>query len=415
MDPAHPGNPFPPVKRIAGQYAEFLRKPRVATLVVVALLSRMPIGMVGFAMLMVLRENLGSFALAGSAVGAYFVAMAVAAPIGGRLIDRIGPRIPLLVTGCVQPVAMAALLASVEFGLGFAFVAAAAALSGAFAPPITVLTRTLWRHRFEHEDERRMAFSIDAITIEVNFTLGPAIAAAVLAAAGATAAFALTIAVVIVSFLIFVASPALGYFRRETHAERHMLGPLTEPRLLIVFLATFGLTLCFGLLEVGYPGYATLLAMPAFGGVLLSINAMGSATGGTLYGGLHLRAPMERQFAAAMGLMALPLFLHALVDSPALFAVVAFLAGALIAPSIASQSVLVSRLAPAKYATEAFTWSSTFIVCGLGAGVALGGMLIELAGVKFAFAFAGAVMLAMALLALLLPAERRAREARAAD
>ena len=31
--------------------------------------------------------------------------------------------------------------------------------------------------------------------------------------------------------------------------------------------------------------------------------------------------------------------------------------------------MLVSRLAPAHYATEAFTWSSTFIVRGLGARV----------------------------------------------
>ena len=52
------------------------------------------------------------------------------------------------------------------------------------------------------------------------------------------------------------------------------------------------------------------------------------------------------------------------VASPVLFAIVAFFAGTLIAPSIASQSVLVSRLAPSHYATEAFTWSTTFIVAG---------------------------------------------------
>jgi len=59
--------------------------------------------------------------------------------------------------------------------------------------------------------------------------------------------------------------------------------------------------------------------------------------------------------------------LHWFVDVPFAFAVVAFVAGAAIAPSIACQSVLVSRLAPSHYATEAFTWSSTFIVSGLGA------------------------------------------------
>ncbi len=372
----------------------------------VALVSRMPVGMGAFSMLMFLREHLGSYALAGSAVGAFFVAMAVAAPAQGRLIDRMGPRIPLWVTGIAQPIAYGALLHAGISGASYAWVTLAAAAVGALAPPITVLTRTLWRHRFERDDDRRMAFSLDAVMIEINFTAGPAIVALILATAGATAAFCVTIATCIVAFAIFMASPALTYFKREPPAERHLLGPLTEPRLLLLFTATFGLTLCFGLLEVGYPAYGTGLAVPALGGVLLAVSSLGSAVGGAIYGGLRLALPVERQFAATLGLMAVPLFLHAIVDPPVLFGLVAFLAGALIAPSIASQSVLTSRLAPAKYATEAFTWSSTFIVSGLGAGMALGGTLVETAGVKAAFATAGAIVCAMALLALLLPVKR---------
>jgi MFS family permease len=389
------------------KYLEFLRQPDVAMLMTVALLSRMPIGMVGFAMLMFLRERLGSFALAGSAVGVFFVAMAAAAPIQGRLIDRFGPRVPLLVTGILQPFALGAVLAFAQLGFSYSYVAAAAAVTGAFAPPITVLTRTIWRHRFERDDDRRTAFALDAVLIEVNFTLGPAIIALMLAWFGTLAAFTLAIVVCVISYLIYVLSPALTYFRREPPAERHMLGPLTEPRLLLLFTSTFGLTVCFGLMEVGYPGYGTALAMPALGGILLAVNAIGSGIGGAIYGGLHLKLPVERQYAAALGLIGIPLLLHALVvDYPVLFGCVAFVAGLLIAPSIASQSVLVSRIAPAKYATEAFTWSSTFIVSGLGAGMAVGGTLIETAGIRTAFVAAGAIACAMALLALLLPVSR---------
>jgi predicted MFS family arabinose efflux permease len=63
---------------------------------------------------------------------------------------------------------------------------------------------------------------------------------------------------------------------------------------------------------------------------------------------------------------------------------------------------MVSRLAPAKYATEAFTWSATFIVCGLGAGMALGGTLSETVHVKAPFVSGGMLMLSMAGLALFL-------------
>ena len=390
------------MKRIARKYLEFLRQPDVAQLMTVALLARMPIGMVGFAMLMFLRESMGSFALAGSAVGFYFVAIAVAAPVTGRLIDRLGPQGPLIVTGVVQPLALLATLVASKLGLAFGFVAATSVLAGAFSSPITVLTRTLWRHRFESEDERRTAFALDAVMIELNFTLGPAIVAIVLATAGATAAFALAIAAVLAGSFIFLASSAPRYFRRESNVERHLLGPLTEPRLWLVFVISFGLALCIGLLEIGYPAYGTGLGVPALAGVLLSINSLGSAIGGALYGGVQMRASIERQFSMAMGLMSIPLFLHAVVNPPVLFATVAFFAGALIAPSIAAQSVLVSRLAPSHYATEAFTWSSTFIVSGLGAGMAFGGTLVETHGIKFTFATAGAVVLAMALLSLLL-------------
>jgi len=238
-----------------------------------------------------------------------------------------------------------------------------------------------------------VAFALDAVTIEINFTLGPAIVAGILATLGATTAFATSIAVVVISFLIFASSRALDYFKLEPHAERHLFGPLTEPRLWVVFIATAGITTCFGFLEVGYPAYATWLAAPALGGVLLAINSIGSAAGGTVYGGLHFRMPIERQFAFALGLMSLPLVVHAVFQQPVVFAITAFFAGALIAPSIAAQNVLVSRLAPPQYATEAFTWSSCFILLGLGAGMALGGLLVENVGLPANFA-AGALLVA---------------------
>ena len=389
------------MKRFTDKYLAFLRQPDVAALLAVALLARMPIGMVGFSMLMFLREGLGNFALAGSAVGAGFIAMAAAAPVQGRLIDRYGPRHVLRLTGIVQPLALLGVLASVQLDGGYAAAILFSVLSGAFASPITTLTRTLWRNRFEREEDRRVAFALDAVTIELNFTLGPAIVAAVLAAFGTTAAFTLSIAVVIGAFALYYSSRALGYFQQDRTAERHLLGPLTDGRLWLVFVATCGVTVCFGLMEVGYPAYATALGVPALAGVLLAVNSLGSALGGALYGGLHFKAPMERQFGWAMALMSIPLFVHALLQMPVAFAITAFFAGLLIAPTIAAQNVLVSRLAPAKYATEAFTWSSTFIVSGLGTGMALGGVLVESVGLRTNFAIGGAIVAAVALLALL--------------
>jgi MFS family permease len=404
------------MKSIAAKYGAFVRQPDVARLLFVALLSRMPIGMVGFAMLMFLRDSLGNFALAGTAVGINFIAMAACAPIQGRLIDRHGPRILLLVTGVVQPAALAGVLVAASAGAAYWVTALCAGIAGVFASPITTITRTMWRTRFDREEDRRTAFALDSVTIEINFTLGPALVAGVLGAWGTRAAFALSILVVAASVAIYVGSGVLALFHNAASGERHLLGPLTEPRLWLVFVATFGLTVCFGFLEVGYPAYATFLATPALAGILLAINSIGSAIGGGLYGGMHFRMTVERQFACAMALMAVPLALHAMVLQPVVvFAVVAFFAGALIAPSITAQSVLVSRFAPARYATEAFTWSTTFIVSGIGAGMAVGGAMVESVGLRPTFALGAAIMTAMALGTLVLLSPDAPEEVRASD
>jgi predicted MFS family arabinose efflux permease len=259
----------------------------------------------------------------------------------------------------------------------------------------------MWRHRFDSEDDRRTAFALDAVAIEINFTVGPALIAAILATFGAAVAFGFAIAVVVGAVTLYIASGVLKLLKRVAGGERHMLGPLTEWRLCLLFVATFGAAMAFGVLEVGYPAYGTLLAAPALAGILLAVNSLGSAFGGALYGGTHFKAPIERQYAAILALMAVPLFLHVPLWPPLAFGVVAFFAGALIAPSITAQSVLVSRFAPAKYATEAFTWSSTFIVSGLGAGMAIGGALVETTGLAAAFALAGASAACMSLLVLL--------------
>jgi len=391
---------------ILRKYAAFIRQPDVARLLVVGLVSRLPIGMVGFSMLVFLREALGNFADAGAAVGVDFVACAAVAPIVGRIVDRHGPRRVLYLTGFMQPLWLAATLLAAKLGMSFAAVAGCAALAGIFSTPTTTLTRTMWRHRFERDEDRRTAFALDSVTIEINFTLGPALMAAVLATFGATAAFACAIVAVVIAFLAFMASPALKYFQPGDGGARHLLGPLTEARLWLIYATTFGLTVCLGLMEVGYPAYGAWLAAPALGGILLGLNSLGSALGGSLYGGLHFHMSVERQFACAMGLMALPLLLHAALPPLLFLGIVAFLAGALIAPSIAAQSVLVSRLAPPRYATEAFTWSSTCIISGLGAGMALGGWLVENTGLRSLFVVAAALAASMALAALTINAPR---------
>ncbi|MEP7205617.1 MAG: MFS transporter [Casimicrobiaceae bacterium] len=380
------------------RYRAFFREPDVVPLLAMAFAARMPIGMLALALLMHLRSLSGSFAVAGGIVGAYMVAMAIGAPIQGRLVDRYGPTWVLRVNGVVHPLALVAILATRQTSP--AYLTAWAVVAGAFMPPIAVLTRTVWRYRFEH-DARRMAFALDAVLIELNYTLGPALIALLLAVASPRVALAGAVLFAATAAPLYLASPAQRYWKREPRGKRHFLGPLTEPQLLLIFASNFALTCGLGLLEVSYPGFAARSGQPALGGVLIAVNSLGSAAGGVAYGGMHLARPLPHQLRALLIALAVPLVLHAFIGSFGWLLPLAFVAGLLIAPSFAIFSMLVAQHAPPRYATEAFTWATTGIVAGIGTGMAIGGTLIEQGGPTVAFLASAASVLVAGLLATL--------------
>src|SRR5206468_2153789 len=144
--------------------------PDVARLLAMAVLARMPLGTVTLAMLLHVRALTGSFAAAGAAVGSYLGASAVTAPLVGRWIDRRGPRGALMMTGIVAPTALLVLWLAGPLRFGTPMLWLTAAVAGAFSPPITVLTRTIWRYRFDDANARRTAFALDAVLVEFAFT-----------------------------------------------------------------------------------------------------------------------------------------------------------------------------------------------------------------------------------------------------
>lgn len=384
------------------RYAAFFRLPDVTRMLAMAVIARMPIGTVTLALLLHVRALTGSFAAAGAAVGAYLGASAATAPLIGRWIDRRGARSALILMGIASPCALLVLWLAGPLALPSSSLWFIAALAGATAPPITVLTRTMWRHRFGDADARKTAFALDSVLVELAFTFGPMVIALLLAIGSPMVAFGAAFVFSTIAVPTFLASPALRYWRLEPHAERHLLGPLTERRLLVVFATTFLLTCSLGMLEIGYPGFAARVANAPLAGVLLAVCSLGSAIGGLIYGGLHIGLPPERQLRRTLALVVVPIGIHALVTSAVTMTIVAFAAGFLIAPTLTMVSLLVSSYAPSRYATEAFTWSSTCIISGIGAGNALGGVLLERfdPAVVFACSAAAAVLATLCAFAL---------------
>src|SRR5207342_1928433 len=89
------------------RYGEILRSRYVGALVASSLLSRLPIGINALAIVLFLREQTGSFAIAGAVSGSLAAGSGLGAPFVGRLVDRIGARRVLVPLACVHALGLA--------------------------------------------------------------------------------------------------------------------------------------------------------------------------------------------------------------------------------------------------------------------------------------------------------------------
>jgi len=126
----------------------------------------------------------------------------------------------------------------------------------------------------------------------------------------------------------------------------------------------------------------------------------GSALGGLAYGSRGWHFPLARQFAIALGTLALGLAVLALPWQPAAYALWCGVAGIAMAPVLIIQSMLTAKIALPEHATEAFTWTTSALLSGVGIGLATGGALLEVFPASAALAAAAASALIAALLAL---------------
>lgn len=395
--------PFRPSARVISlvRYSSLLRHRDLSRTIAASMIGRLPIGITGLAILLLVQGAFASFARAGAATACYVVGLSVAAPALGRFIDRHGPKLPLMACALVFPAALVALLVAVERGASSSLVLAFAAAAGASFPPITVCMRSYLRQRLRNDELLAAAYSLESVLIELIFIAGPMLVALFVAFSSAAHAVLFAAACGSIGTLLFLRSPALGDWQIEPRTGASLLGPLKErmfSRLIAVILC---FSMAFGLLEVGVTAYATEKGHAALAGVLLGLMSAGSALGGLAYGSRSWGYGLERQFVLMLALMGVGLLVLALPGSPWLFALCAAFAGIVMAPALIIQSMLVAKLARAEQMTEAFTWSASALLAGVGIGVAAGGALLEVFKSPAAFTAAAAAAWIAAAAALL--------------
>lgn len=382
------------------RYSALLGRPELKAAIVASVIGRLPIGIAGLAILLLAQSASGSFARGGATAACYVAGLAALAPLLGRLIDRSGPRPTLLACAFVFPTALGALVAALESRAPLWLALGLAAAAGASFPPITVCMRTFFRQRLADDALLAVAYSLESVLIETIFILGPMLVALFVAFASAAAAVLFAAACALVGVMLFLRSPALKIWHIEPRARASLFGPLAEPG----FPALLAVILCyasaFGLVEIGTIAYAAQIGKPALAGVLLGVMSIGSAMGGLVYGSRSWRLPLARQFPLTLALMGLGVAPLALAIPEWAFMAWCVVAGIGMAPALIMQSMLVAKTARAEHSTEAFTWSASCLLSGVGVGLSVGGGLLEFARSPAVFAAAAAMSVAAGTLAV---------------
>jgi len=384
---------------MTSRYRTLLGARGVRRLLVSSVLARMSLGMNSLAILLFVRVQTGSFLAAGLAVGAFTAASAAAAPLQGALLDRVGQLRVLLPCAVGEAALLVALVLATRAGASLAAIVALAALAGALLPPVSACVRALWPLVAPDRAVREAAYSLDATTQEIIWTLGPVLVGVTVGLASAAVAVLLCAAVTVGGTLLFAGAPlARGW--RGGESERVRGGALASPGLRALLGSVLLTGMAIGALEVGLPALASHLGSASSAGLLLALWSAGSLAGGVLYGLRRWDAPTGvRHQALLLGLVVLVAPLLLVRSLPAAI-VLSVPAGLALAPMFSCQYSLVGELAPRGSTAEAFTWHTAALVAGVAAGSALAGALVDSAGVGACFALGCAGAVAAYLLAV---------------
>ncbi len=360
------------------RYRRLLDTSGAVPALVLGTVARLPIGMTGLALLLLVRQETGSFAAGGLVSSAYSAALAIAAPVRGSAVDRRGGRAVLLLYGSTHPAALLGVLAAVYAGAPLPVLLALTVAAGATYPPVGPLLRSLWGVLYDDEGDRSTAYALDSVLIELAFVGGPLLVGLAVAIGSPALAVVAAASFVAVGGLLLARTAAAARLVPHPADTRQPLHAPLQSSPVRRLLAGYGLIgMGFGGTEVAVAAYTVEAGRAQLVGPVLATWATGSVLAGLAYGARHWGVPARRQYPWLVGALAAAFFLPLLAGNPWMLAALMFIGGAAIAPVSACNSALLADAAPAGATTATFAWSGSLIVAGIAVGIGVAGWLVE--------------------------------------
>jgi MFS family permease len=367
-----------------GAYRQILADPQARAFSAAGLVARLPISMTGLGIVLLISLTSGSFGRAGLVAAVATLTGAVAAPLWGQAIDRMGQARVLTISAMVNSASLALLVASVQLGWPLAVTLLGALGVGAGFSSAGAAVRARWSHRLRESPLLQTAFALEAVLDEVIFIVGPVLVTFLATAVHPALGVSVSAVIGLVGAVLLAAQPstqppAVPHDRTQRR-ERLPLGVL-----LPIGLASLALGAVFGGMEVVVVAFAKETGVLPYAGLFITVWSFGSLLAGVATGAIAWRAGAAIRFrigAAALAASLLPL---PFLGSPVPVGALLLVSGMAIAPTLIAAVAVIQASVPTARLTEALNWNTTGMAIGLAAGAAVTGQLIDLAGARGGF------------------------------
>jgi MFS family permease len=364
------------------RYGEVLRIPPVRRVLALALVTRIPLWAGNIVVTLHVVTHLDhSYAMAGLVAAVQGTMLGISGPWRGRRLDLLGLRRAVLPSLVVVPACWC--VAPFVGYWPFLVLVAGAAL---FTVPTFAITRQVIIGHTTLQ-QRTSALSVDGITTDLTFMVGPVIG--VLLATTIPTPLALLIcqlASVAGTGLIWVADPPL-------HAPDHAPAMTPEPGLpghpgtgwrrfvphwltpRVVIVLAMAATATFILIGEDLVAVAAMRHWhtPGATGWVLALWAAAAIPTGLVYGALRRHPPA----AIVLVLLAISAVLVAAAPDRTWFIVFLTIAGSLSSPTVTAVTDELSRVVPAGNRGEAMGWHGSATTLGNAAGAPVTGVAID--------------------------------------
>lgn len=361
------------------KYSEIFALPGALKFSLAGLVARMPIAILGIGIVLFVQGETGSYELAGLVTSVFMVVQALTNPLIARLVDAHGQARVMVPVVCIHLVALVGLLLSVLLGWWFGSVFVFAGLAGASVGSLGSLVRARWNSLVKNSRQLDTAFSWEAVADEFLFVSGPVVVTALATLWLAPAGVIISAVATAVGALLFYPQKATEPAPRGRSVDRSGR-VLTHSGILAAIICQVFIGVVFGAIDVIAVGFGDEQGAKAYAGIALSALAAGSLVAGAAYGAFDWQMPVRFRFPLMLALLTASSWLLLLANDMVLFAIILFVVGVGIAPSLIAVSSVIQTLAPPDRLTESLAWISTALGFGVAIGSALAGTVIDRMG-----------------------------------